>query len=194
MIFLHVFTEEPSLKIVLENLLPSMLTENISFKIYPHQGKQDLEKAIRRAIPSISRIPGSRIIITRDQDSSNCVELKQNLDEIAHNNCFCPYKIRIVCQELESWFLGDLEAIEGAFHRFKGENHIGKAEFRNVDAISKPSEYLLKILPEYSGIGYLPKMEVAEKVSKNMGIDRNRSTSFNHFIRSVRDLTSGALG
>ena len=149
-----------------------------------------MEKAIRRTIPSISKIPGSRIIITRDQDSANCLKLKAELDEIAKANCFCPYKIRIVCQELESWFLGDLDAIENAFQRFRSDNYRGKAELRNVDAINQPSEYLLKILPEFSGARHLPKLEVAEKVSQNMKIDRNRSTSFRHFIQSIRELTA----
>jgi len=190
MIFLHVFTEEPSIKKVLDKLLPLLLQGNTTFMIYPHQGKQDLEKAIRSTVPSISKIPGSRIIITRDQDSSNCIELKRALNEITKANCFCPYKIRIVCHELESWFLGDLDAVEDAFKRFKSDNFKGKAELRNVDAIYKPSEFLLRILPEYSGAKHLPKLEVAEKVAQNMEITRNRSTSFQHFIQSVRDLTA----
>jgi hypothetical protein len=175
---------------VLEKLLPLLLQGNTSFKIYPHQGKQDLEKAIRKTIPTISKIPGSRIIITRDLDSSSCLKIKTDLDEIAKVNCYCPYKIRIVCRELESWFLGDLDAVENAFQRFKSLNYKGKAELRNVDAIIQPSEYLLRILPEYSGVKYLPKLEVAEKVSRKMEIDRNRSTSFHHFIQSVRELTA----
>ena len=41
MTFLHIFTEEPSLKIVLETILPKILSEEVHFQIYSHQGKQD---------------------------------------------------------------------------------------------------------------------------------------------------------
>ena len=82
MTFLHIFTEEPSLKIVLETILPKILSEEVHFQIYSHQGKQDLEKALTKTLPTISKIPGSKILVTRDQDSSDCKELKQNLLQI----------------------------------------------------------------------------------------------------------------
>ena len=58
MTFLHIFTEEPSLKIVLETILPKILPENVYFQIYSHQGKQDLERALTLTLPTISKIPG----------------------------------------------------------------------------------------------------------------------------------------
>jgi hypothetical protein len=136
MITLHVFTEEPSAKNVFDVLLPKLLPEDVSFRVYPHQGKRDLESALRKSLPSISKIPGSRILITRDQDSADCTDVKGGISEIIDNSCKCDYLIRIACKELESWILGDLEAIKSAYPRFKPELHLTKSDFRNVDHIT----------------------------------------------------------
>jgi hypothetical protein len=66
MITLHVFTEEASAKNVFQVLLPKIIPETVYFRIYPHQGKKDLEKALQKSLPSISRIPGSKILVTCD--------------------------------------------------------------------------------------------------------------------------------
>lgn len=185
---LHIFTEEPSLKRVFENLLPKILPENVYFQIYSHQGKQDLEKALRTTLPSISKIPGSKILVTRDQDSSDCKELKQNLIEIIGSNCNCDFLIRIVCRELESWYLGDMQAIQKAYPRFNADNFKNKSEFRNVDKIQSPNRELLKIIPEYNDRDYLPKLETAEYISPYLNINTNNSESFNQTINAILKL------
>lgn len=189
MIGLHIFTEESSLKTVLEILVPKIIPPEMYFRIYPHQGKQDLERALRTTIPSISKIPGSRIIITRDQDNEDCKILKKNLEGVISNKIFCDYKIRIVCRELESWFLGDLLAVENAFNRFKHDQHINRSDLRDTDNIFKPSETLRQIIPEYSNLDNLPKLETAQKIGIHLNIDKNTSKSFNQMIMAIRTLT-----
>lgn len=190
MTILHIFTEEPSLKIVLENILPKVLPKNVYFQIYSHQGKQDLEKALTKTLPSISRIPGSKVLVTRDQDSSDCKEVKQNLFELIELNCQCDFSIRIVCRELESWYLGDLDAIERAYPRFKAIQYKTKAEYRNVDKLQSPNRELLKIIPEYSNREYLPKLEAAEMISPQLNINNNKSESFNQTLNAIKRLTN----
>lgn len=185
---LHIFTEEPSAKNVFEILLPKLLPENVFFRVYPHQGKQDLEKALRTTVPAISRIPGSKVLITRDQDSGNCIDIKKNIDAIMTMNCNCDYYIRIVCKELEAWFLGDLIAVELAYPRFKPQQHQNKADFRNVDNITNPNEYLLKIIPEYSNRSTLPKLEVSETIAPFLDFNRNTSISFKQTISAITKL------
>lgn len=185
---IHIFVEEPSIKKVLDNIVPKVLPENTFFSVYPHQGKQDLERALNTTLPSISKIPGARIIISRDQDSSDCIELKNILKNIINGRVSCQYKIRIVCKELESWFLGDLMALERAFPRFKAESIAGKAEIRDVDSIVNPSTYILKVIPEYSKTEYLPKVENAERISQFMVLDGNQSKSYNQMIEAVKYL------
>lgn len=188
MIVIHIFTEELSLKNVLDEILPKILPEGIFFRIYPHQGKEDLENALKKTLPSISKIPGSKILITRDQDNNDCVQLKTYINDMVKNNCHCEYSIRIICKELESWFLGDMQAIEKAYPRFKADNYINKAEFRNVDKIQYPNRQLLKLLPEYADRQTLPKLEVSENISKHLDIDNNLSSSFYHTIAAIKKL------
>jgi hypothetical protein len=189
MITLHVFTEEASAKNVFQVLLPKIIPETVYFRIYPHQGKKDLEKALQKSLPSISRIPGSKILVTCDQDSSDCKNVKENLESLFSNNCQCDYLIRITCKELESWFLGDLEAVQLAYPRFKPDHHQNKAEFRNVDKISEPNKFLLRIIPEYASRDSLPKLETSENISRHLDITRNKSKSFNSTISAIKRLT-----
>lgn len=190
MITLYVFTEEPSLKIVLETILPKILPENVYFQIYSHQGKQDLEKALRTTLPSISKIPGSKILVTRDQDSSDCKELKQHLLEVIGLNCQCDFSIRIVCRELEAWYLGDMLAIQQAYPRFNPEQYKNKSEFRNVDKLQSANRELLKLIPEYSSRDYLPKLEAAENISPFLNLKENKSESFNQTISVILKLVN----
>ena len=185
---LYVFTEESSAQIVFETILPKILPKNISFRVFPHQGKQDLEKALRSTVPSISKIPGSRILITRDQDNSSCIEVKSNINGIMAVSCNCYYLIRIVCKELEAWFLGDLYAVQSAYPRFKPEQYRTKVDFRNVDKITSPNEYLLKIIPEYSGRDYLPKLEASQSIAQFLDFEKNTSLSFKHTISAISKL------
>ncbi len=190
---LHVFTEEASAKNVFEIVLPKILPPNVFFRVYPHQGKQDLENALKKTIPSISNIPNSLILITRDKDNIDCKELKNEIIAILNNRCNCPYKIRIVCHELESWFLGDLGAVQMAYPRFKKEHHANKADIKNVDGIQKPSLYLLKIIPEYSGLESLPKLETSESISPFIDLQKNTSVSFQNMLSGVLELISDEL-
>lgn len=185
---LHIFTEEQSAKNVFETIVPPLLPNDVTLRVYQHQGKQDLEKAIKKTVPSISKIPGSVILITQDQDNDDCKVVKQRIIDLLDNKCACIYSVRIVCRELESWFLGDLHAIQRAYPRFRIDNHIHKSEFKNVDAIQKPNNYLLRIIPEYSGRDKLPKLETSEKISKFLDINNNTSESFKQTLLAIRTL------
>lgn len=185
---LHVFTEEPSAKKVFDIILPKILPENVYFTVHPHQGKQDLERALKTTIPSISKMPGAKILITRDQDSGDCLLIKGEIETIVNAHCKCDYYIRIVCRELEAWFLGDLNAIELAYPRFKASHYSAKASFRNVDKLTGPNKHLLRMLPEYSDRTNLPKLEVSENISPFMNLESNSSDSFNHTITAIKKL------
>jgi|JFJP01.1.fsa_nt_gi hypothetical protein len=187
---LYVFTEEPSAKKVFEVILPKLLPENIYFRVFDHQGKQDLENAIQSTVPSISKIPGARILITRDQDNSDCKETKKHLQKMIEKSCSSTYLIRIACRELEAWFLGDLNAVKQAYPRFKPEQYSEKADFRDVDLLHRPDEWLLKIIPEYSGMETLSKVANSENIAPFMDLEHNSSVSFNNTISGIRKLIS----
>ena len=187
---IHILTEEASLENVLKVVLPTILPGDITFKVHPHNGKQDLEKAIQYIVPALSKIPNSRILIVRDQDSADCRILKQELLNLTTPVCSSPFLVRIVCHELENWFLGDLEAIQAAFPRFKADNYRGKSKFRSPDTIRGAVEELRRIIPQYASRQYLPKLEVSEKIAAHMVIDRNKSISFQQFMKGVIKLAT----
>ena len=186
---LHIFTEEVSFEKFARHLF-SRLIPDVDVRIYPHQGKQDLERALRTTLPVISKRQGARILVTRDQDSDNCRTLKKKLLELFSGQCFCTYKIRIVCRELECWMLGDMEAIAKAYPRFKPEQFKYKADFRNVDIIADAPDRLLRMIPELKLNRSLPKITFASNVAPHMNTDANTSVSFKHFVTAVRQLTS----
>jgi len=186
---LHVFTEEASFEKFARHLFARLIPD-VDVRIYSHQGKQDLEKALRTTLPTISKIPDARILVTRDQDSENCRMLKKRLLDLITGKCFCIYKIRIVCRELECWMLGDMEAISKAYPRFKPEQYQHKADFREVDLIADAPDRLLRMIPELKENKSLPKLAFANNVAPHMNVDINTSLSFKHFVTSVLQLTS----
>ena len=186
---LHIFTEELSFKKLADQILPILLPKDTGFKVYTHRGKQDLEQALTKTLPVISKKPGAKVLITRDQDSGNCINVKRDLEKIITGKCFCQYKIRIVCHELECWMLGDMEAIAKAYPRFKAELYQYKADYRTVDRIADAPERLIRIIPELKQNKSLPKLEFANRVASHMNIEANSSTSFKHFIIAIRQLT-----
>ena len=126
---LFILTEEKSMEKALNHIVPKIISEDVIHSIYQHQGKGDLKKAINGTVPTLSKIPNSRILILIDQDCSNCIELKKELFDLMAKKCFSPFLVRIVCHKLENWLLGDLKAIEKAFPRFHPSLYQNKKNF-----------------------------------------------------------------
>ena len=93
---------------------------------------------------------------------------------------------RIVVEELESWFFGDVEAVRQAYPKVP-ESLARKAKYRDPDAIAGGTwEALFRELKRVSYYGdRFPKIEVARNVAKFMYPDRNRSGSFQAFRRAI---------
>jgi hypothetical protein len=103
-------------------------------------------------------------------------------------NCNAPVLYRIVCRQLECWFLGDLTAVEKAFSRFKAKNYVNKQDYRHVDSVMNAESLLLDIIPEYRERRHFPKIEAAGKIASYLSIDQSNSDSFKHFISGVQKI------
>jgi Domain of unknown function (DUF4276) len=92
-------------------------------------------------------------------------------------------KVRIVCQELEAWFLGDGEALRqaGFFGRAGAVPAIMK---RDPDSVAKPSKHVRRMRPDHK------KLMAAQKIAPFLDPARNRSESFRSTIEAIRILTS----
>lgn len=187
MTHLVIFLEEPSAKEMLKGLLPRLLPENINPIYVVFEGKQDLEKRFHLQLRAWLA-PDAIFVVMRDQDSGDCVVIKQNLVQKCINAGKPDTLVRIACHELESWYLGDLKAIEQAV----GPNGLsakqGKRKFRTPDTMANPSEELKKLSPQYQ------KVSGSRAIGPLLDIDNNRSTSFNIFISGIRRLvTTGVV-
>ena len=170
---------ENLLSIILPKILPDGYELNANCFLRPHQGKSDLKKSIPNKIRLFSdfHIP-SKIIIIQDQDSNDCIKLKNSLLELCRKNGICPVLIRISCRELENWYLGDMAAIEKVYPKFKAKSHKYKAKFRNVDNCFGSHE-LERIVDKFQK-GYASK-----NIPKYMDLKKNKSNSFNQLISGV---------
>ncbi|WP_027001927.1 DUF4276 family protein [Hugenholtzia roseola] len=186
----EILTEEPSMRDVLEEILPKILPQKWvlgqNYFVRSHQGKQDLQKSIPRKVKTFSHFhERTGIVIVHDQDSHNCTELKHDLIKLCQdaNNQEnpAPFLIRIACRELESWYLGDFRAIQAAYPRFNAQKFAGQAKFRNPDNLNNAAEELGKILPEFQ------KGASARAIAPYLDIDpqNNRSESYKQFIKGI---------
>jgi uncharacterized protein YktA (UPF0223 family) len=171
--------EEPSAKEVLQNILPQILPkDDISYLCISHQGKHDLEKSIPRKLRAWNK-SDVQFVIVHDKDSADCRKLKQRLLDSVKNNNRPDTLVRIVCSELESWFLGDLDAVEKAFSIDLSKKK-NKALYRDPDAIGNAKEELKKLVRTYQEIAG------SQSISKYMNISQNKSHSFQIFVSGVR--------
>jgi len=104
------FLEEPSAKEMLTALLPKILPPEIDSRFIVFQGKQDLEKNLLKRLRGW-RVPESGFIVLRDQDSGDCHTIKRKLSVIC-SEAEKEVLVRIACHEMESFYLGDLSAVE----------------------------------------------------------------------------------
>lgn len=199
---LEFLVEEPSMEAALGNLLPRMLPPEVESAVHNFNDKLNLLAKLPARLKGYSKwLPSDwRIVVLVDEDREDCRELKSQLEEAAiaenlmtkssaSNLRQVQVLNRIVIEELEAWFFGDVEAIVCAYPRVPS-SLAERERFRDPDAITGGTwEALEKVL---QGQGYyrggLPKIEVARNISRHMNPERNRSRSFNVFRRGLEAL------
>ena len=165
------------MKILLEGILPRFFP-GMAFQCIAHRGKSDLERAIRVKLRAW-RVPGDRFVVIRDQDQRDCVELKRELLQMCADADRPDTLVRIVCRELESWYLGEPDAMAEAFgnERLRG---IGRqARFRNPDEVHYPATALGELVPGFQ------KSVAAETMSRFLTRERNYSHSFQTLLSGL---------
>lgn len=171
--------EEPSAKAMLENLLPRVLPDGLSVDYIVFEGKQDLHKQLGKRLRGWQR-PDTRFIVIRDQDSSDCGVTKAELASICAEAGWADTLVRIACRELESWYLGDLQAVEQGL-KLKGlARHQGSGKFRNPDTLVNAAEELKKLTK-----GKYQKLAGSRAIAPHLSLSDNKSTSFNVLIRGI---------
>ncbi len=187
--------EELSMKEALQNLLPKILGEEITFDIHPYQGKTDLlSKLPNRLRGYKSWLPDEdRIVVLVDEDREDCKLLKGKLEKIAINTGFSTktsvgisqkFQVlnRVAIEELEAWFFGDLHALINAYPGVS-PNLENQAKYREADAITGGTWEALEKVLQRAGHhkGGLEKTRAAREISLHMNPSNNRSKSFQIF-------------
>jgi hypothetical protein len=175
--------EEASTKAVLDVILPKVLPPDVSFETLGHNGKSDLRTSLPMKLQGWNE-PDVRFVIVQDQDSSDCLELKSNLQSVCDS-----YRenvlVRIACREMEAWYFGDLKAVSLAYSRDL-TGLAAKRRFRIPDAIVNPKDELRRLIPGHQQI------HGARLIAQHMDIRNNSSHSFNALMEGIaRILTVG---
>lgn len=170
--------EEPSAKAFLDIYLPRVLPDHVTFQTVPHQGKSDLQKSVPKKLAAW-RTPDTCFVVMQDQDANDCRDLKEQLIRLCCDAGRPNTLVRIACRELEAWFLGDLEAVAQAYPGFAWARYIGKARYRDPDALMHPSREIKQLIPDFQ------KVSGARALAPHIEFDRNRSQSFRAFLEGV---------
>lgn len=176
------------MKALLRKILPKLapdFRENEHWLVIEHEGKSDLEKSFPIKVQQWQE-PGVRFVILRDNDGGDCSVLKARLlSRLPANAPDC--LIRIVCQELESWLIGDKDALEAAYPNATKHGFFKKLAKADPDTLNNASE----LAGQFTGTK--AKTIRAEEIASHMDPSRNRSTSFQVFCRGVDQLRQRAI-
>ena len=134
---------------LLEQLLPRLFP-TLAFQAVPHKGKGHLE----RSIPSKLRAwqePGVRFVVLRDQNSADCRQVKGTLSDLCGQGGRPDTLVRVVCRELEAWYIGSKDVLAQAFPEDSRRitRELRRARFRDPDAVVRPAEALADLLPRF---------------------------------------------
>ncbi len=181
--------EERSSKALLESLLPRFLSADIHFRLVPFEGKQDMEKQLERRIRAYQN-PHARFLLLRDQDSHpDCKTLKKSLSGYCERSGRLPHcLVRIACQELETFHLADLKAVEQALALKGIASQQSTRKFRAPDKLGSPSRELKSL----TGSRY-EKVAGSREIGKHLDLENRRSPSFRNLIDGIRRLQSDLL-
>ena len=185
----------------LQNLLPKVLSEEISFKIYAYQGKEDLLSKLPARLAGYAKwLPETyRILVIVDQDDDDCLALKEHMECVAvqaglriyHAGQAWQVVNRIAVEELEAWYFGDWEAVRAAYPRVS-KLIPASANYRDPDAVRggtwETFERILKRAGYFSG--GLRKIEAARAIAPHMLPRRNCSRSFRVLHSVLEEMVS----
>lgn len=170
------------------NVLLRRLFPGLAFRCIEHEGKQDLEKSVARKLRAW-QVPRARFVVMRDQDAENCETVKARLMALCEQGGHPDALVRVVCRELEAWYLGDVESLVGAFPESAGKlrRELRKRRFRDPDKVVGPSKVLDDLIPEFH------KRPGARAMAKRLTRE-NRSRSYQVFLEGVERLHQQLVG
>jgi len=161
-----------------------MLPTGVKIEFQVFEGKQDLDKNLERRVKAWK---GSKslFLIVRDKDSADCIKLKKELhDRLVQTSKIDKCCIRIACHELESFYLGDLNAVATGLELKNIAKLQEKKKYRDPDLLANASEELKKITHNQ-----YQKVSGSRKIAPFLNLEGvNKSHSFNVLLSGIRTL------
>lgn len=186
----------------LRHLLPRIV-QDVQPQIRVSRGKADLLNKLPLLLNGYAKwfTEEQRLLVVVDRDDDDCLALKSKMERFAASAglSLCHVGMqqngvvlnRIVIEELEAWFIGDVPALCKAYPGLPAS--LGsKTRFRDPDAITGTWEALEKVLRDagHHKAG-LRKIALAEDVAPHLSLEQNQSASFRTFVSGVRYLIEG---
>lgn len=182
------FLEERSAREMLQGLLPRLLPVSAAVSYVVFEGKQDLERNIVRKLRGW-RVPNTRFIVLRDQDSADCLTVKRGLLDKCRQAGKSDAVVRIACRELESWYFGDLRAVERGLGLTNLTRYGEQRKYRAPDDILAPARELSKVTRNA-----YQKVAGSRAIGPNLSLSGNTSRSFQVFLEAMRRFAATSSG
>lgn len=176
------FLEEPSAREMLAGVLPRILPENFQVRYIVFQGKQDLEKNLKKKLRGWM-MPDTVFVVMRDQDSGDCKAIKAKLVGLCQEAGREGVLVRVACRELESFYLGDLAAVERGLGIKGLKLHQQERKFRDPDLLGNPAEELFRLTSNV-----YDKVSGSRAIAPNLNLKANCSRSFNMLLSGIKTL------
>ncbi len=173
------FLEEPSAQRMLEGVLPGFIP-GVTVRYVVFQGKSNLEKELVRKL-RLWQLPDSVFVVMRDQDAGDCHAIKLRLAELCRQAGRSEALVRVACHELESFYLGDLAAVERGLDLKGLAAKQGKSQYKNPDRLANPSEILGKLTS-----GKYQKEAGSRAIGRHLTLENNRSRSFTVLLSGIK--------
>ena len=204
--YIYVHHEDQYLPNLLKSLYPDIFGSNDFVSRFISYSQpvflQIAENRIKIYAERWKRDKNFRVILLCDRDAKDCEVLKNHFEDCAkrydlptisnpnsETGEFAMVTV-IVIEELESWFLGDMEAVTSAYEKIPKEqcqifNRIAP------DSISDPKQELHNLFKKYGYYkDYLIQQEIIEKIAPKMTPSDNRSQSFQYFYKKLHEATA----
>ena len=170
--------------VMLEGIIRKCLdTTKVAVQYIPFEGKTDLKNQLKKKIRHYNN-PHACFIVLCDQDSDDCKKLKQKLKEKIPSDKRDRTRIRIACRELESFYLGDLDAVKEGL----GMQKITlPAKYKNLSPDEIPDEKPSGILEKITQDKY-QKVSGSRAIAPHLSIKENTSPSFRVLVKAIDTL------
>lgn len=212
----EILVEDQSGKKALEVLIPKILGDEHTFRIFAYKGLGHIPKNLHNAVDASNRIlldnlrkalngygntfanyPAeypAAVIVVCDLDDKCLKAFRQELNNIL-KACHCKPETRfcIAIEEGEAWFLGDIPSVKAAYP--KAKDSVLHAYVNDTicgtweclaDAVYKGGSTALSA-KGWQAVG-AEKSQWAEKITPHMDVAHNLSPSFAYFREKLTEL------